>query len=530
MKNNLQILLLVVISSVLFAFANPGFLIKDGFWILGWVYYIPVLWFVSKASLKNVFFFGGLYGALSYSLYCFWLKNFHPLGLLIICILYFLILGAVCFLLKYAEVIFKRSAFYVQFLILCSYEFVKTLGYAGFGYGVTAYTQWKNLPVIQVASEIGIFGLNAILIFSSVLLFQIFVKSCKKIRVPVQIYLSVLFGSLIFGICSLKEYSQPGIKSIEVGAIQNNENPWKNGIEEYILNVDNLIELTDQLLSENPEIELVVWPETAVVPAIKYHYYNNVEPQRNALVNRLLEYIEKSNVSFVIGNNNQQIAEIDAFKRIARIEYFNSALYFEKGKTVIPPSPEVYSKIHLVPFTESFPWKKQFPKLYKRLLNGDTHMWDAGKEYSVFNCGEVSFGTPICFEDTFSDGCRKFVKNGAKAFVNLSNDSWSASLACQKQHLAMAVFRSVENRVPSVRSTSSGQTCIVDATGKIVVEAEPFCKSFVCGKLNIPENAGNSLYVKIRDVFGYVELALAFALLILKSFVVIMKIRWNNER
>jgi apolipoprotein N-acyltransferase len=140
--------------------------------------------------------------------------------------------------------------------------------------------------------------------------------------------------------------------------------------------------------------------------------------------------------------------------------------------------------MHLVPFTEYFPFEKQFPALYQGLLNGDTHMWEPGKEARVFTIGDLRFSTPICFEDTFGDMGRRFVNRGARAFVNLSNDAWSNSLACQYQHLSMAVFRCVENRVPAVRSTASGQTVGIDPNGRVTAMAPPFSQEYLV--VNVP--------------------------------------------
>ena len=137
------------------------------------------------------------------------------------------------------------------------------------------------------------------------------------------------------------------------------------------------------------------------------------------------------------------------------------------------------------------------------LLEGDTHLWTPGKKYTVFNAAGLSFSTPVCFEDTFGNGARKMVNNGACAFVNISNDAWSKSASCQNQHLAMAVFRSIENRVPSVRSTASGQTCIIDCSGKIIAQTEPFTQSYCTGNIPvIPNNAGKTVYTVIGDLFG----------------------------
>ena len=78
----------------------------------------------------------------------------------------------------------------------------------------------------------------------------------------------------------------------------------------------------------------------------------------------------------------------------------------------------------------------------------------------MFEAGGVRFSTPICFEDTFPGLCREFIRRGAQVLVNMTNDSWSKSVACEMQHMSIALFRAVENRRTLVRATNGGITCV----------------------------------------------------------------------
>ena len=116
------------------------------------------------------------------------------------------------------------------------------------------------------------------------------------------------------------------------------------------------------------------------------------------------------------------------------------------------------------------------------------------------------------------------VLNGSRCFLNLSNDSWSKSIACQKQHLAMAVFRSVENRVPSVRSTSSGQTCVIDVNGKIIVEIPAFCCLYTSALVPIIDSCYKAtLFTKFGDIAGIFEVLLTVVILIIQLIRTIIK-------
>jgi len=518
-SNLISQIILLIISVLIFVLANPNILVKNGLGFLGFFIYLPVLYVVTKSNLKNAWAYGLVYGALSYGIYGYWLTNFHPLGLTIVCICYAVILAIVFEGLKIIQILFNRKAWLVQFIFICAYEYVKTLGFTGFSYGVSAYTMWRTIHLIQIVDIIGVFGLNLIVIFPSFFIFAFNTKQTKNL--PAYIWGVFFIFAMLYGFVDVKK-GNPS-QYITVAAIQNNEDSWKNGINEYQENVNSLINLTEEAKKENTDIDLVVWPETAIAPSILANYYGKEDFKRYELVYNLLKFLNKQSSYFVIGNANQ--SEL----KDGSVERYNSAFLFKPGENVIPPEPDVYSKIKLVPFTEDFPYKNQFPKLYEKLLNGDTHMWDKGNEYTVFKKDDFSFSTPICFEDTFGYVCRKMVRNGSRAFINLSNDSWSKSEVCQYQHLAMAVFRSVENRVPSVRSTSSGQTCIINQHGKVVEMAEPFTKSFVVGKVPVyGKSFKESVYTKTGDLFGILEVVITAVILIIQIIRVII-IKLNNK-
>ena len=103
-----------------------------------------------------------------------------------------------------------------------------------------------------------------------------------------------------------------------------------------------------------------MWPETAIVPSILYQYYNGTDSARKKYVSELLEYFNNSLPSFLVGNFHHEINNGKA------VDY-NSAMFFTRGKNVIPPNPEKYYKIHLVPISEDFPFLDKFPHLEEKL-------------------------------------------------------------------------------------------------------------------------------------------------------------------
>ncbi|MDR1230457.1 MAG: apolipoprotein N-acyltransferase, partial [Spirochaetaceae bacterium] len=137
----------------------------------------------------------------------------------------------------------------------------------------------------------------------------------------------------------------------------------------------------------------------------------------------------------------------------------------------------------------------------------------------------LKFSTPICFEDSFSDLSRTFTRNGAELIVNISNDAWSESLPGQYQHLSMAVFRTVENRRAMVRSTASGQTCVIMPDGRVAAESKPFQENYLTVRAPLMDEA--TVYTALGDFFPII--CLAVAALVLLFAVICTTIKSNGK-
>jgi apolipoprotein N-acyltransferase len=152
------------------------------------------------------------------------------------------------------------------------------------------------------------------------------------------------------------------------------------------------------------------------------------------------------------------------------------------------------------------------PGVYEWLRDADTHFWEKGKDYTVFAAGGVKFSTPICFEDTFGYLVRRFVREGAEVLVNMTNDSWSKSVAAEMQHMSIALFRSVENKRSLVRATNGGITSVIDPNGKIIALLEPFTEDFLIAEVPV-YTAETTLYSRWGDWFAIMDLVLVLLIL-----------------
>jgi apolipoprotein N-acyltransferase len=503
-------------ASLLFAASFPNPLVSTGIAPLAWAAYVPVFWVLRRSGIRASIFWGALYGFVSYALFVPWIQAFDPLAGAAVSLVQLCYMALLFPLLKLALILYPRKGYLLQWLLWLAYEYLRTLGFLGFPYGITGYTQWQILPVIQIASVFGVWGVSALVVFPSVYGAGVCTEGkefLRRERLPLVLWAAFLALTLAFGLAA-PDYT--GERTAKITLIQQNSDPWRGGVTEYRQDLKTLIRLSRSALAEVPDTDLVVWPETAFVPRIYWHMNYRDDAAHYPLVKELMDFLKTQKPPYLIGNDDARL-EVDASGIWARTDY-NGALLFE-GETI----RGVYRKMRLVPFTEYFPYAKIFPRFYGILRRANTHFWKPGTDSAVLRTGTIRFSAPICFEDSFGYLSRDFTRNGAELIVNISNDAWSKSLSCQMQHLAMAVFRAVENRRSLVRATTSGQTCAVDPGGKILAMAEPFTEAFL--SVPAPLLTVTTPYTFWGDLWGKGFCAAAAIVLLIAVIRAILKLK-----
>jgi apolipoprotein N-acyltransferase len=523
---------------VLFTLSFPNPLVEKGLPLLAWFAWTPVFLLVSRVSLPGSILWGALYGYGTYSLFNYWMGAFHPVAGLVIYTVYTVYMGMLFPLLKLAELLFRRRYYALQWGLWLAYEYLRTLGFLGYPYGISGYSQWEILPLIQVARLGGVWAVSALVVFPSAWLGaalrgldgmravpEALAAFFRRERPAALAWFACLCLALGYGVLSRGGYGDAPL--VRLALIQHNTDPWRGDMDEYRQNFRVLSRLSDEALRADPGPDMVVWSETAFVPRIYWHSNYRDEQESWELVRELLAYLSRQEVPFVLGNDDARL-EGNGRGGWERVDY-NAVLLFEGAEI-----RDLYRKLHLVPFTEYFPYRRQFPWIYEALLRADTHLWEKGKEATVFSVsiprpggpGVLKFSTPICFEDSFGYLSREFTRNGAELIVNLSNDAWSRSLSAQNQHLTMAVFRAVENHRSVVRSTASGQTCGINPDGRIVAMAPPFTESWIT--VEVPALDDRTLYTVYGDYLGRFFVALSAALLLFGAVSRILVILKND--
>ena len=534
-------LLLTVLGAVFFALSHPNYLYLNGFGFLAYAALLPFFLLLKRTKLKFSFLWGAFSGCFSYFLFNFWIIFFHPIAIYIIIGKYCIIYSLLFFVLKIIDSYVVKYGFIFQAIAWVAFEYFNTLGFLGYSYGIMGYTQWNFPVLIRVSSIFGVWGISFLLVFFSActasFLFEFYKEKdtknvYKRYKLPMMIWLGTFFAFILYGAFTKIDFSDNS--KVKIALVQPNHDPWVGNFEVYKNNYEDLKILSEKALKDYPDLDLVVWPETAFIPRIKWHYkYSDSSNPSSGLVRDLLNFLNNQRVPFLIGNDDGVLDEKFSDNSLDNLEEkrldYNAALLFIPKKNVLPPEPQTYRKTHLVPFTEHFPYQKLFPRLYEFLKENDTHFWEKGKEANLIEFKNLKIGTPICFEDTFGYISKAFSRNGANIIINLTNDAWANSAVSQYQHLSMAVFRAVENRLPVLRATSSGQTAFIDQNGNIQKMLPPFIKDILVADVTVLTERHKTVYSYLGDFFGIlctVVLVLNLCFIIINKFI---KNRRSNE-
>ena len=487
------------------AFPGPH---SDTGW--GWIAFfslIPVFVTVNRSRWSHVPFLGLVYGFSFFIFYNYWLSTFHPLAILIAPILKGIQYIPLFLCLKAADRLFARRSYIVQTLVYVAYLYLTQQGFIGYPYGnlSSAITQYTVL--LQTADTFGIWGISFLMTAGQSLCAKMISShAAKAYYCDFMVVLSVYLAFIIYGLFAIWHYEgmEPE-RVIRIAAVQHSADSWEGGDATYRRNLDTLTSLTEEALREEPD--LVAWSETAFVPSVTWNMQYPITPVRRQLTQEFVDFGLSMPVPLITGNPETVLADPDlppVTNGVYNWKRYNTVILFADGEV-----QETYRKQHLVPFTEHFPYEKEFPWLYELLLANDYNWWEEGQEATVFSYDGYSFSTPICFEDTFGYLSAAFVANGADFLLNMSNDVWSGVVPAEVQHMQLAVYRAIENRRPLLRSTNSGISTLITTTGEVTDPMEPFTQSWHIYEVPVYGDAPYTFYTLFPDLFAKVIVFLA---------------------
>jgi apolipoprotein N-acyltransferase len=513
---------LVLLSAVLLPLALPNELFRTGNPALGPFCIAPVFVAVSLApTFGAAAILGLVFGAVSTALSSFWLMFFQDFsvwtygGVIIGYMGYNALLFA--FLRGFGAVA-RRYRPFVFAMAWALYEYFKSVGFLGYPWGLVAYPLSDYLPLVQFIDTTGIWGMSflAALVNALVAEWGMYAWGAAppfpwvSLRGPARIvwrsilvrdaaFVGIVLASVIgYGSYRLAQPERAG-RTANLLLVQQNIDPWDSGKARAGPTKINQDLTLEGLARATGPVDLVAWSETSVMDA--YVNLGDGFDRKSSMV----PFAQQAAVPILFGG----VVIVDARRNL----FQNAAILISPEGRVV----DTYGKMHPVPFAESIPFFSLPPVqwFFTRVV-GVWFPWAQGNRYTIFRVplsrgGDMAFGAPICFEDAFSNLCRRFILQGADLWMNLTNDYWSKTKSSEYQHFQVARFRTVENRRVLVRSTNGGVTAVVDPKGRVIAMLPMFERATL--EVSVPVSDGAlTPYTILGDWFPWV---LAGALLLL---------------
>jgi len=342
----------------------------------------------------------------------------------------------------------------------------------GFPWSFLAASQYQLTPLLQLAAFTGVQGVSFLVVWFSLALYSTVAVMLREpgrrlawqaeIALPLCAVLACYIGG------SFAMNHRPQAKEfLRVTTIQPSFPQtliWNDA--ENARRFAILLELSQLTLTNGPaRSDLLVWPESAV-PSLDDSTY--------LAINR---FVQSNHVWLILNGDDVELHP-------HATNYFNSAF-------LVGPDGrwrQAYHKRDLVIFGEYVPLAHWLPFLkYLTPIEGG---WTAGDKPATFELarpaappldGVIQITTDletmdssavhcaplICFEDTFAGTVRASASDDDDFLITLTNDGWFRESAEQRQHLANAVFRAVENGLPLLRCANNGVTCLIDERGRL---------------------------------------------------------------
>lgn len=485
---------MAILSGILIALSFPNTNLS----FVAWVALIPLLIALEETTYKEAMRVGFTCGFIAYSIILYWLTivmtQYGHLPWSISIILYFalvswlsLFYAATTYLTHCGEKAGIKSAFTLP-IAWVAFDFIRLWLFSGFPWAMLGHSQYRILPIIQIADLCGVYGITALIILSNVVIYRI-VRAIlgANVAYPIKSALILLFfliGTLAYGFNKLNPGTAKQSNPLQIALIQGNipqDVKWSPDFRNKTMEIYSHL---SRQAAKKP-LDLIVWPESAIP------FFFQDEPEQAEQVRNLARELSSS---ILFGSPAHET-------RNGKRVYLNSAYMIDKNGETVGRA----DKLHLVPYGEYVPLGRFFPFLNKIVAGiGDFAQGEKARPLPVKNS---MVATQICYEVIFPELARKYVNAGAKIIVNITNDAWFGRSSAPYQHLSIAAFRAVETRTPLVRAANTGITAFIDENGHIKTMTSLFTEDYRI--VTVTPGSGKSIYLATGDVAPWMCLVIS---------------------
>lgn len=390
-------------------------------------------------------------------------------------------------------------------------EFLRGYLFGGFPWVPLGNSQVTVLPVAQLASVGGVYGLSALVaVVNAAIAYAMLTDGRRRLRTVAAIValLAVVAGWGTWRVAD-GSHTREGTP-IRVGLVQGNiEQSLKWRPDQARTIFTTYVAMTRDVVRRGAQY--VIWPESST----PFTFEGDREGER-----AMRELAREVNVPILFGSDQvvagssvrlqpEQTAALDP----PADSHYNAAFQLAPDGT----TSAVYRKIHLVPFGEFVPlsdWLTFFPPLVQTLAGFAP--FTAGDSMIMLPVGRYRASTAICYEVVYPSLVRQAVLEGSELLTTITNDAWYGHSSAPFQHFAMASMRAIEHGRYMARAANTGISGVVDPYGRVVAQSAIFEQVGLVQEVRFL--TGHTIYTVVGDVVAYLAMAIVvLALLVVRG-------------
>jgi apolipoprotein N-acyltransferase len=388
------------------------------------------------------------------------------------------------------------SALFVAPAAWVATEFLRGYLFGGFPWVPLGNSQVTVLPVAQLASVLGVYGLSALVAFVNTAIAYALLRTgaarFKVLASAAALLIAIgVWGAWRIGDGSLTREGTP----IRVGLVQGNiEQSMKWRPEAARTIFTTYISMTRDVVRRGAQY--VIWPESST----PFTFEGDPLGER-----QMRDLARETKVPILFGSDQIMTGERDM--------HYNAAFQLAPDGT----TAAVYRKIHLVPFGEFVPlseWLTFFPPLVQTLAGFAP--FTPGDAMVMLPVGEHLTSTAICYEVVYPSLVREAVLDGSQLLTTITNDAWYGHSSAPYQHFAMASMRAIEHGRYLARAANTGISGVIDPYGRVVADSAIFEQVGLVEEVRFLN--GRTMYTTIGDAIAYLAMAaVILALVVLRN-------------
>jgi apolipoprotein N-acyltransferase len=488
-----------ILRCIALAFTSAGLLFlslpnPDQGW-LAWIALVPLIIACRGLGVLPAFLIGLACGFIANSCIFFWIfkvpgfRWYHFMMLAFYLSLYPAVWCAGLAMLRRS----KLPVLIVAPALWVTLDFIKAhAGFLAFPWASLAYTQHDNLPLLQLMTVTGEYGVIFLLVMANRAIYGlIFNRAWRSALVA----LTLILCTWTWGAYELSKTPVEG-KDIKAVVIQPSILlTERQTVAGRLASLQRLQKLTRDAARLKPAF--MVWPETAVRGFPD-------DPFQTEQVKRL---VMSTQIPLILGASEYEKFSLPSNPqehtvKLSMRSYNSAYLVMPDGKLSTP-----YRKQLLVPFAEYLPGQPY----------GEWPSWIVHKSFNITPGNQPGYVIPrkdlklaliICWENLFPDFIRPLAKNGADVIVQLTNDNHFGQSAAPRQHNIASRLRAIENRVPVIVASNTGPSVVFDAYGRPVARIDQLFSTGIAIAL-ISKGMSGTTYSRYGDFFAYACIAIS---------------------